>query len=90
MAVLDTVAAEPERAGDVEDDGARLDDAAHREIGVAQPIPQRAGAGVVHVEVELRDVIDQAPAAAGDVGGGAVGPGESGEQLGTRVGDESG
>jgi hypothetical protein len=43
-----------------------------------QPIPQRAGAGVVHVEVELRDVIDQAPAAAGDVGGGAVGPEKAG------------
>ena len=51
------------------------------EVAVGQPIAQRARLVVAEVLVELRDVIDDAAATAGDVGGRAIGAGKGWDSL---------
>ena len=50
-------------------------------VAVGQPVAERAGLVVAVVLIELRDVVDDAAAAAGDVCGGAIGAGEGGDRL---------
>ena len=68
-------------AADVEHDGARH---AGGKVGVVQSVADRArivALRIVDRRVELGDVVDDAAAAAGDVGRGAVGAGEGGNRL---------